>query len=86
MQIIWSQGVRQLGINHARGALRRSGVGYHVKVPQLLVVGGTDQYFTKHGKDKYRYFQPLIQAARHYGRFLHESYRRAKLTPLLLKS
>src|ERR1700694_4449760 len=58
MQVIWAQGVRQLGINHTRSALRRSGVGYHVKVPQLLVVGGTDQYFTKHGGDQYRYLQP----------------------------
>src|ERR1035438_2706443 len=53
MQIIWSQRVRQLGINHARSALRRSGVGYHVEVPQQLVVGGTDQYVTKYGADPY---------------------------------
>src|SRR5450631_2090703 len=58
MQVIWGQGVRQLGINHTRSALRCSGVEYHVKVPQLLVVGGTEQYFTKHGGDQYRYFQP----------------------------
>src|ERR1017187_4291056 len=58
MQVIWGQGVRQLGINHTRSALRCSGVEYHVKVPQLLVVGGTDQYFTKHGGDQYGYFQP----------------------------
>jgi hypothetical protein len=39
-------------------ALRRSGVEYHVKVPELLVVGGTYQYFTKHSGDQYRYIQP----------------------------
>jgi hypothetical protein len=33
------QRIWQLGINHARSSLCRSGVGYHVGVPQLLVVG-----------------------------------------------
>jgi hypothetical protein len=33
------------------------GIEFHVKVPQLPVVGGTDQYFTKHGGDQYRNFQ-----------------------------
>jgi hypothetical protein len=31
--------------SHTCSALRRSGVGYDVKVPELLVVRGTDQYF-----------------------------------------
>ena len=47
MHIIWGQRIWQLGINHARSSLCRSGVGYHVGVPQLLVVGGTDQYSMK---------------------------------------
>src|ERR1700733_2572549 len=54
MQVIWSQGGRQLRVNHMCSPLRRFGVGYHVKVPQLLVVRGTDQYFTKCGGDQYR--------------------------------
>jgi hypothetical protein len=95
MQVIWGQRVRQLGINHTRSALRCSGVEYHVKVPQLLVVGGTEQYFTKHGGDQYRYLQPdysgrqtlwqvftrILQAAQIDGGFQYIHLRQHDLAP-----